>query len=121
MGQDGYELHTSQPETFEHFVKFVGGTTAVTKLYGPGVTVTYVSTGVVDVTWSETPGTYLGFTSGLHATTQSGLKGFTIVGGDFNTTTRTVRLNIYNSSFALADLAASQWAMLNFRFKQTAV
>jgi hypothetical protein len=121
MAGDGYELHSSQPETWSHFVKFVGGTTAVTKLYGPGVSVTYVSTGVVDVTWAENPGTYLGFTFGLHATTVSALKGYTIVGGDYNATTRTVRLNITNSSFALADLAASQWAMLHFLFKQTAV
>ena len=118
---NNFEHYNTQPEVVEHFVKFVGGTTAVTKLYGPGMSVTYVSSGVVDLTWSETPGTYLGFTHGLHATTQSGLKNYSIVGGDYNATTRTLRLNIFNSAGTLTDLAASQWAMLAVKFKLTSV
>ena len=118
---DSYEQRNTQPECVEHFVKFVGGTTAVTKTYGPGVTVTYISTGIVDIAWQDNPGTFLGMTTGLHATTPTALKGYTITCGDFNTSTLKLRLNIFNSSFALADLAASQWAMIALKFKQTAV
>jgi len=118
---DAYELRGTQPETVHHFVRFVGGTTAVTKTHGPGMSVTYIGTGIVDLTWTENPGTFLGMTWGMQATTVAALKGYTIVCGDYNATTRTLRLNINNSSFALADLAALQWAMLSVFFKQTSV
>lgn len=118
---DAYPLRNTQSDAVGHFVKFVGGTTAVTKLYGPGATVTYISTGIVDIGWAENPGTFLGMTWGLHATAPAAVKGMTITCGDFNTTTLKLRINIFSSTFALADLAAAQWAMLDLKFKQTAV
>lgn len=118
---DAFPTHYSQPELTGHFVKFVGGAAAATKLYGPGVTVTYSGTGLIDLVWAENPGTFLGMTWGLHATAPAAVKGMTITCGDFNATTRTLRLNIFSSAFALADLAAAQWAMIDLKFKQTAV
>jgi hypothetical protein len=121
MSLDAYPLVDSQPDTVDHFVKFVGGSTAVTKVYGPGVTVTYIGTGLVDIVWAENPGTFLGFTHGFQATTAADVKGHTVVAGVYDATTRTVRLNITNASEALHDLAALEWLNLIFKFKRTAV
>lgn len=102
-------------------VRFVGGTAAVTEELGNGVTVTYIGTGLVDVTWAEFAGQYMGLVGApsFDATTASGLKGFTCVPGDFNTTTRTVRLSITNASEALTDLAAAQHVTCWFAFRTT--
>lgn len=95
----------------QHFVKFVGGATAVTKVAGTGagITVTYISTGIVDLTFTDKPGTFLGMVATFQATTASGVKGYTVVPGVYNTTTGALRLNITNASETLADLAAVQW------------
>lgn len=119
--QDAYEVHSTQPELTAHFVSFVGGTTAVTKVAGPGVTVSYIGTGIVDLVWAENPGTFLGCTHGFQATTVAALKGYSVVVGAFNTTTFTLRLNITSASDALVDLAALQWLALDLKFKRTAV
>jgi hypothetical protein len=108
-----YEILGSEPTERDYVVQFVGGTAAVTKVYGRGVTVTYVSTGLVDIVWSanETkPGTFVGVTGPcFRATTAANVKGYSIVHGDYNTTTRTVRVSIYDASNNLVDLAAAQW------------
>jgi hypothetical protein len=118
---DSYEQRATQPETVEHFLKWTGTVGTATKIFGPGMTITWISTGVIDVTWSDPPGTYLGLTHGFQATTIAALKGYTIVSGDFAVTTRTLRLNVTNSTFALADLIANQYGCLAIKFKQTAV
>src|ERR1041385_1788317 len=105
-----------------HPIPFVGGSTAVTKEFGLGVTVTYISTGVVDLVWAENPGTFIGL-MGFHfsATTQSGVKGWTVVSGDYSTTTFTLRLNITNSSDTLADLSSTQHLAVLPAFKTVGV
>lgn len=119
MSLEEYPLRASVPELYGHVVKFVGGSTAVTAVEARGITVTYISTGVVDLVWKESPGAYLGVLGRcFEATTQSALKGYTVVPGVFNTTTNTLRLNITNSSNALADLAALQWLTLLIGFKR---
>jgi hypothetical protein len=119
MSLEEYPLRSSVPETYDHFVKFVGGSSTVTAVEARGVTVTYVSTGVVDLVWKENPGAYLGPVGhNFEATTQSALKGYTVVPGVFNTTTFTLRLNITNASDALTDLAALQWLSITLKFKR---
>jgi hypothetical protein len=116
-------VRSSEPELVESVVKFVGGTAAVTKVFGQGVTVTYVSTGIVDLTWgtSPGPGNFVGCVGHcFEATTAADVKGYTVVPGVYNTSTRTLRVNITNASDALADLAALQWLTLKLAFKQTA-
>jgi hypothetical protein len=102
-----------------HVVKFVGGTTAVTKVYGEACSVTYVSTGIVDVTFPEQMGTFEGLAGipvvpGDHG---QRVKGYTCVPGVYNATTRTLRLNITGASESLVDLAALQWLTLIGVFK----
>lgn len=104
-------------------VRFVGGSTAVTKVVGDGVAVTYVSTGVVDLTFSDAQGTYVGLAGGasFEATTAADVKGHTCVAGVFNTTTNTLRLNITNASETLHDLAALEWLSVTLLFRRVSV
>ena len=95
------------PELRLHPIKFVGGSAAITKLAqasGDKCVPTYISTGVVDLIWPDSQGNFLGVIGhAFEATTQSALKGYTVVAGVFNTTTNTLRLNITNASDTLAD------------------
>jgi hypothetical protein len=102
----------TQAEEVDHFVKFVGGTNAVTKVYGAGVTVTYISAGVVDLTWAtgaDSPGTCLGIKGHcFQATTPGDVKAYVLVPGVYNTTTCTLRLSMYESG-SVTNLAALEW------------
>jgi hypothetical protein len=121
--QDFYQPLAAEANLRDHVIRFVGGTTAVTAVAGTakGVTVTYISTGIVDLTWAVNPGLFLGATFGFQATTQSAVKGYTAVAGAFNTTTFTLRLNITSASDALIDLAAVQWLCVRAAFADPSV
>lgn len=123
MSFEGFPSKVSEPELFRSVVKFVGGSAAVTKVYGVGVTVTYIGTGLVDLTWSEAQGEAIGLLGApaFTATTAAAVKGHTVVAGVYNATTRTVRLNITNASEALHDLAALEWLTLEYGFKRSTV
>lgn len=122
MSLEAYPINCSEPGAFLSFVKFVGGSAAVTRVYGTGVTVTYISTGIVDLTWSDGQGTFVDIVGRcFEATVASGVKGYTCVPGVYNTTTNTLRLNITGASEALVDLAALQWLAITILFKRTAV
>jgi hypothetical protein len=101
-------------------VRFVGGASAVTEVYGEGVTVTYIGAGLVDLTFSDAQGLYRGLAGmpSFEATTAADVKGHTCVPGVYNTTTRTLRLNITNASETLHDLAALEWLSLTLVFQR---
>jgi hypothetical protein len=102
---------------YSRLARFAGGAAAVVDLVSVGFTVNYISTGVVDLVWQEYPGTYLGIIGyGFEADTPSGVAGFTVCAGAYNTTTRTLRLNINNGSNALADLTATQRLTVRIAF-----
>lgn len=110
-------------ERRDYLCKFVGGTAAVTKVAGTcqGVTVTYIGAGLVDLTWNDNPGFYLGVVGQcFEATTPAGVKSYVLVPGAFNYTTRTLRLSMYEGG-ALTDLAALEWLTLVVAFAATAV
>lgn len=117
---DAYDVKSNQPTERDFVLQFVGGTAAVTKVYGNGISIAYVSTGLVDVTWSanqEKPGTFVSLKSfGFRATTAANVKGYSAHTGDYNTSTRTVRVSLYDGSNNLVDLAAAQWVTLTFLF-----
>jgi hypothetical protein len=114
-------LRGTQAEEVDHFVKFVGGTNAVTKVYGAGVTVTYISAGIVDLTWAtgaNNPGACLGIKGQcFQATTPGDVKAYVLVPGVYNTTTCTLRLNMYESG-SLTNLAALEWLGVTVAFTQ---
>lgn len=125
MGISVFPDWSAAAETITHSVQFVGGTTAVTKVAdtGQGITVTYISTGIVDLTWSDNPGMLLNVQTNFQATTASALKGYTCVPGVFNTATLKLRLNITgdggSGAPALVDLAALQWLHVLVVFKRS--
>lgn len=116
------ELTTNMSTEGDFSVTFVGGTAAVTKLAGPGVSVTYVSTGIVELGWSlnETPpGKYIGLKSyGFRADTPANVKAYTCVTGGYTVATRKLRVNMYDASNNLVDLAALQWLTVTLQFVQ---
>lgn len=116
---DFYEPLYSEPGLKKHLVRFVGGTAAVTKTHGRGITVAYVATGRVSITWSENPGTFagLGGSPAFQATTQADVKSFVGVLGAY--ASNTVELRLYESG-SLADLAALEWCSLELLFKDDA-
>lgn len=115
---DFSDVRSSVPGLQAHPVRFVGGTAAVTKVNptGPGVAVTYISTGVVDIDFSgnaNNPGTYIGLAGapGFQATTPGDVKAYEGVVGAYNSSTKKLRLSMYESG-TLADLAALEWCYL---------
>lgn len=122
MSQDSFPYRVTQPATEAHVVRFVGGTTAVTKVLGLGLATTYISTGVVDLVWSENPGLYLGLVGApsFDATTPANVKTYVGIPGTWNSTTFTLRLSMYEGG-TLTDLAALEWCSLTPLFKKTSV
>lgn len=127
MSQEAFLAKATQPDFQFHPVVIQGGSAAVTKLQGTGVSIAYVSTGIVDITWSEAQGntTYgiCGFGFHTAAGAQAALKGYTIVDGAQSAQVTasgpfTIRINITNSSQALADLTVAQSVTLLFGFRQ---
>lgn len=96
------------------------GAAQPTQSFGAGMTVNRTGVGVIEILWQQVPGQYVGLTGRcFEATTQSQLKGFTVVAGDFDTTNLKITLNITNAAEVLADLAAAQSLTLNFTFVAT--
>lgn len=115
---DEFELRCTNPEEVDHLVRFVGGAAACTKVYGPGVTVSYVATGRYLLTWAANPGVFLGATPGIQATTQSDVKGHTVTYGVFDTSAFTLEVDFWNASDAAHDLAALEWITLRCVFAE---
>ena len=108
------------PYTIDHHVRFVGGTNAVTKVAdtGPGITCTYISAGIVDLTWSENPGMFMDAQGSFSATTTADVKAYAFSHGVFDTTTFTLRLNMHESG-TLTNLAALEWLGVRVTFKRS--
>ena len=122
MASTQYEPRSSEPELREYLLKFVGGTTAVTKVFGKGMTIAYTATGRVTVTWSatENPGRFLGITGFcFQGTTPGDVDLFQLVHEAYSTSARTLVLNLYESG-SLADLAALEWLTCTIAFTDAA-
>lgn len=120
---DYYPLRINEPEARMQFLKFVGGTTAVTKVVvgGPNpITVAWISTGIVEVTF-PTAINYVDLVGdNFSATTASAVAGYTVNAGVYNAATKKLRLSIYANSAGtptLTDLAALQWLAVTFLMK----
>lgn len=93
-----------------HVVRFVGGASAVTKVAGtgPGITVTYVGSGVVNLVWGTDPGTFLGAVFSVQASTPNNVDTYTVTADDYVTSTRTMPITLSEGGTP-TDLAASEW------------
>jgi hypothetical protein len=112
------QIQSTEPTEVQQVVRFVGGAAAVTKLAGRGITINYIGTGIVDLVWADAQGVYLGLVGfAFDATTPTQVAGYTVVAGDYNTATRTLRLNINTNANALVDLTATQRLSIRPSFK----
>lgn len=122
MALDAFPGRISEPESVASLIRFVGGSAAVTKVLGSGITVSYVSTGIVSLVWADNPGVFAGLlgSPAFQATTQANVKSFVGVVGAWSSTTRTLQLRLYEGG-TLADLEALEWCSLAVVFKRTSV
>ena len=124
MSLEVFPVRSTIPELWENVLVLLGtGASSPTKVHGGGMTVTWISTGLYEVLWTDNPGNFVGQVYGFNATTASAVAGYTLAVSAYPSTAGTykIRLSVYNSSFALADLAALQWLTVNLLFKQSAV
>lgn len=121
MSLDTWDAKATEPDLTATIVKFTGtGAAPVVKVLGRGVACTRTGVGIVNLVWDENPGTYAGVLGYcFEATAQSALKGYTMVPGVYNTTTRTLTINYTNAAEALTDLAAAQQLTITVGFKRT--
>src|ERR1041384_457909 len=121
MSQEAWNDRFTEPELVSTLIKFTGaGAAPVVKNFGRGVVCTRTGVGVVNLIWDENPGQYVGILGHcFEATVQSGVKGYTVVPGVYNATTRTLTINYTNAGETLTDLAAAQQLTLVVGFKRT--
>lgn len=120
MSQEAFREYASEPDLVDQFVSMLGtGASVPTKLFGR-CTITRSGAGVLTLTWPSFQGRYLGLKGfGFEATAPAALKGYSLVVGDWNATTRAIVLNVTDSTNTLADLAAAQRLSLTLAFKRT--
>ena len=112
-------------EGIDHHVRFVGGTNAVEKVAdtGQGITVAYIGTGVVELTWLDNPGMFVDAHASFHATTPANVKAFAAVFGAYDAATYKLRVYLYegagDGTSALANLAALEWCGVVATFKRS--
>ncbi len=117
---DAFPQLGSISELRDIFFAFTGaGAADPTKTHGQRATVTWISTGLYELTFAENPGAFVGATHpAFQATTAADLKGYTGVFGDFNATTRKLRLSITGASDALVDLTSTQKVQFRVAFME---
>lgn len=103
------DVQSPSTSVHHHVIRAVGGTTAITKVTGPGVAVTRTGTGTYLLTWSQAPGNILGVVASLQATTPTNLVGHSVVCGAYDATAKTMVVRVGNAADAAHDLAANEW------------
>jgi hypothetical protein len=115
---DPKPLRSTVTEGYDCVIRVTGVNGAnPTNNIAPGVTVTRTDEGEYLITWGESPGTFKGLKGfGFEAATPADLKGYTVVIGNYNATAKTLAFEVYDSSFAAADLIAAQHLTLTLGF-----
>lgn len=121
MSLDAFDDQCFEPSLVKNFIKFTGtGAAPVVKVFGRGVQTTRTGVGLINLVWDESPGGYVGVMGWCYeATVPSGVKGYTVVPGVYNITTRTLAISITNAGETLTDLAALQQLSITVAFKRT--
>jgi hypothetical protein len=118
-----FPAKTNIAEERKHRIRMLGtgnGTVPTLDL-GHGVTLLWVATGRIKITWAENPGTFVGLDGwGFRDATQGNVKGWTATAGVYPLTasTFTIEIDFWNSSFAAADLAATSYLDLILVFSE---
>jgi len=124
VSQERYQQWTSEPEQVDLNVTMTGAGNGVvpTKLFGRGVTLSRVSTGLINVTMSDYQGVFLGGAGGfsfqaVSPATVAGLAGFTVVTGALTSSGTVIPVSIFNASLTLVDLQLGQILAMVFPFR----
>lgn len=125
MSFETYEDRGSEPEGYSAELTFVGNAAATptSKPYGRNMVVTWVSTGLYTVTFQDPPGNFVGMhgysfldvTPANAAGWTAVVKAYTAASGG---TKAIVQFSTYNSTFALANLAATTTFSCDLKFKR---
>lgn len=123
MSLDSFNDQCIEANVVKSYIKFTGAAASPappTKVFGRGLAITHPSAGVYNLVWDENPGMYMGVMGwAFEATAQSALKGFTVVAGVYNATTRTLVLNVTNAAELLTSLVTAQQLSITIGFKRT--
>jgi hypothetical protein len=123
MGFDASDVRSTEPEVVKTSVRLLGtGASAPTLQFGKNVSISRTGVGAYRLTFVDPPGTYVNFTYGLEATTQSAMFGCTVVGKYTAQSGSTpARLDIALASGgttpAARELAAAEWIHLVINHK----
>lgn len=119
--QDANIKRSTSPEGTDHHIRILGGAAAASKVAdtGPGMTVTYISTGRIRLTWLDNPFLFETIIGTFQATTVADVNGWTVLAGVYDTAAFTIDLYVYNETFALADLPAACWLNVLATFKRS--
>lgn len=118
-----WDVQSNVVKEIDQIIKLTGtGAAQPTQTFGLGMSVNRTGVGVIEISWQELPGQYVGLKGhGFEATTIAALKGYTVVAGAFDPATAKVVINITNATDTLADLAANQHITLTFAFNKTSL
>lgn len=108
---------SSQAEMVFHVITAEGGSSAITKVHGPGVTVTRLDTGDYKLTWDDDPGTFRGAVATLSANDPTALIAHDVTLGEFESD-YTMLVNVNNAT-AAHDLAADEYFTVFAAFSTT--
>jgi hypothetical protein len=120
MSLGAADAKSTQAGMVFHVVTAEGGSSAITRVHGPGVAVTRVDSGDYKLTWDERPGVFRGAVVSLSANDPTALVGHTVVNGEFETDL-TMLVNVANASDAAHDLAADEYFTVIAAFSSTEV
>lgn len=125
MSMETYEDRVSEPEGYTAELQFVGNAAATptTINYKRNMVLTWVSTGLYQVVFQDPPGNFIRMVGPTFLdVTPANAAGWTVVVKSFTAasgaTKATLQFSVYNSLFALANVAATTTLGLGFRFKR---
>lgn len=124
MSFEAYPGKITEQEGYLLPVTFVGNNTAVpTKSYGRGVTVSRTGVGTYLLTFSDSPGNFVGLSgTGFQSATTATNAGWTAVAGTFTQATGATKASLviatFNSTFAAGEMQTTQTLALDLRFKR---
>ena len=119
---DRYPYRAGEPETQRLLGLITGaGAASPTVTSGcNGFTVTWVSTGLYTITFSDKPNYVYPDNPAFGATTATDVDGWTTVFHAYNATAGTIQMRVYSDTPTLSDLPANTWLNLKFDVKLTA-
>lgn len=121
MALDAYPMRCNVPDVHTVYIRGLGANGAALTLQegARGVTCTRTGEGAYTLTWSENPGTLVGFLASFGAATPADMKGYTCTRDTQGT--NALDIAVWDSAFAAADVIADQYIDLQITFRRSGV